>query len=154
MVMKFEINTQSETEALAGHVAACVEPGDVIALYGDLGVGKSVFCRAFIRSLTTEDEEVPSPTFTLVQVYDAEGGEVYHFDMYRLEAPDDCLELGVEEAFMDGVCLVEWPTKIGNYLPWDCLKVTIAHGEKGETSRTLSLASVGKWQDRLKGIRL
>ncbi len=147
--MKIQIKTQAETEEIAHKIAQICDIGDVIALYGDLGVGKSVFSRSFIRALTTPDEEVPSPTFTLVQVYESDHGELYHFDMYRLENPDDCFELGIEEAFSDGVSLIEWPTKMGAYLPWDCLKIEIANGE-GETERTMEFSSQGPWLDRLK----
>ena len=146
--MKIQIKTQAETEKIAHQIAQIADIGDVIALHGDLGVGKSVFSRAFVRALTSEDEEVPSPTFTLVQMYDADLGDLYHFDMYRLESPDDCLELGIEEAFADGVSLIEWPSKMGAYLPWDCLNIEISHGET-ETSRTMEFISQGSWLDRL-----
>lgn len=151
--MKIQINTQVETEKIAKEIAKIAKIGDVIALHGDLGVGKSVFSREFIRALTTEDEEVPSPTFTLVQTYEADVGELYHFDMYRLETPDDCLELGIEEAFADGVCLIEWPSKMGTYLPWDCLNIEISNGEC-ETARILEFSSQGPWMDRLKELDL
>ncbi|MDV7337985.1 tRNA (adenosine(37)-N6)-threonylcarbamoyltransferase complex ATPase subunit type 1 TsaE [Terasakiella sp. A23] len=147
--MDIRIDSQAQTEAVAQELAKMTAPGDVIAFHGDLGVGKSVFSRAFIRALTTPDEEVPSPTFTLVQIYEAEVGEIYHFDMYRLESPDDSLELGIEEAFADGISLIEWPSKLGNYLPWDCLNIEIAPGET-ETSRTITFSSQGAWLARLK----
>lgn len=147
--MKIKIKTQAETEEIAQQIAQIAEIGDVIALHGDLGVGKSVFSRSFIRTLTSEDEEVPSPTFTLVQMYEADFGDLYHFDMYRLESPDDSLELGIEEAFNDGVSLIEWPSKLGSYLPWDCLNLEISPGEN-ETARVLEFSSQGSWLDRLK----
>ncbi|SCA55598.1 ATPase or kinase [Candidatus Terasakiella magnetica] len=152
--MIIEIHSQLETEELARKLAYKAMPGDVIALHGNLGVGKSVFARAFVRALTTPDEEVPSPTFTLVQIYDAEFGELYHFDMYRLDQPDDCLELGIEEAFSEGVSLIEWPGKIGNYLPWDCLNIKISHGESGEMSRHVELSTQGNWDVRIKELSL
>jgi len=148
--MQIEIKNQNETEALAQRLAHLAQPGDVIALHGDLGVGKSVFARAFIRALTSPHEEVPSPTFTLVQTYDTHEGELYHFDMYRLEHPDDGLELGIEEAFGEGISLVEWPSKLGNYLPWDCLNLEIRHGEESETARHLHFSSQGDWLNRLE----
>ena len=150
--MKIEIQTEEHTREIARKLAHISQPGDVIALYGDLGVGKSCFARAFIRALTSEDEEVPSPTFTLVQMYDTDETTLFHFDMYRLEKPDDCLEIGVEEAFADGICLIEWPDKIGNYLPWDALKLEIGHGQTGETSRFMQIEPPQQWQARLKEI--
>ena len=117
--MIIEIKNQDQMIDFANKLASLCKAGDVIALNGDLGVGKSFFSRAFIRYLCGEDEEVPSPTFTLLQTYEGGGAEIYHFDMYRLESPDECLELGVEEAFQEGICLVEWADKIKPYLPWD-----------------------------------
>jgi len=152
--MKIKIDRQSETEKIASQLAAHVQLGDVIALHGDLGVGKSVFARAFIRSLTSIDEEVPSPTFTLVQIYEVDVGELYHFDVYRLEQADDALELGIEEAFNEGISLIEWPSKLGTYLPWDCLNIKINHDENSETSRVMTFSSNGTWMQRLKEITL
>lgn len=113
-----EIITQSEadTRALAAKVAGDARTGDCFALRGDLGAGKSVFARGFIQALIG-DAEVPSPTFTLVQLYETPAGPLYHFDLYRLDGPDDVWELGWEEALAAGICLVEWPDKAGPYLP-------------------------------------
>lgn len=149
--MKIDVENQAQTEDLAARLAQIAKPGDVIALHGDLGVGKSAFCRAFIRSLTTPDEEVPSPTFTLVQTYESDFGEIYHFDMYRLEAPDDALELGIEEAFSEGISLIEWPSKLGPYLPWDCLSIDIASLKKA-TQRRFTFSSEGDFLNRLKEV--
>ncbi len=74
---------ETETEALAVRLSAAVGPGDVIALFGNLGMGKSVFARAFIRAYAGIDEEIPSPTFTLVQVYEADAAPIFHFDLYE-----------------------------------------------------------------------
>jgi tRNA threonylcarbamoyladenosine biosynthesis protein TsaE len=150
--MKINIDQQSETEKIARQLAAHVQVGDVIALHGDLGVGKSVFARAFIRALTSDDEEVPSPTFTLVQIYDVDAGELYHFDVYRLENPDDALELGIEEAFNEGISLIEWPSKLGTYLPWNCLNIDISPTGTTETGRVMTFSSQGTWMQRLKEI--
>jgi len=116
---------------------------------GDRRPCKSVFCRAFVRALTTPDEEVPSPTFTLVQQYETDQGELYHYDLYRLETPEDGFELGIEDAFEDGVSLIEWPSKLGAYLPWDCLHVTLGQGEDGDTSRLITVESQGAIGQRI-----
>ena len=87
-------------------------------------MGKSVFARAFIQKLT-DAKEVPSPTFTLVQQYEASDFEIYHFDLYRLKSPDEVFELGFEEAVYEGVCLIEWPEQAGNWLPRDIFKIEI-----------------------------
>ena len=88
-------------------------------------MGKSVLSRAFIKSLT-DAKEVPSPTFTLVQIYETPNFDVYHFDLYRIKSPDEIFELGMEEALYEGVCLIEWPEKMGAYLPNNVFRVDIA----------------------------
>ena len=93
--------------------------GTVICLYGTLGMGKSVFARALIRALSGDETlDVPSPTFTLVQTYDMpDGMPVYHFDLYRLEQAEDIYELNWEDAASEGLCLIEWPERLGTLLP-------------------------------------
>jgi tRNA threonylcarbamoyl adenosine modification protein YjeE len=124
MQKTFIVRDEAETTALAERFTKIVKKGDVLALYGTLGMGKSVFARGLIQKLT-DAEEVPSPTFTLVQGYDAPQFEIYHFDLYRLKDPDEVFELGFEEAVYGGVCLIEWPEKAGNWLPKDIFKLEI-----------------------------
>ena len=139
---------EAATRDLAGRLAALARPGDVIALLGDLGTGKTVFARAFIEALEHHDEEVPSPTFTLVQTYDLPEFIVYHFDLYRLEDPEEAYELDIEEAFAEGVSLIEWPERLGSLMPGRRLQVALAH--VGENARTATLDGGGDWPDRLK----
>ncbi len=113
----FEIDSAAATDRLAAGFAAAAESGDVLALSGDLGAGKTAFARAFVRALTGPDEEVPSPTFTLVQTYDSARGTIWHFDLYRVESADEIWELGIEEAFAGGIALIEWPERLGALLP-------------------------------------
>ena len=126
--------TEEETKKIAAELAKRVKPGDVIALYGTLGVGKTAFCRGFVQSLLPETE-VPSPTFTLLQVYDTPKFPVYHFDMYRLKSPEEAYEIGIEDAFAEGVSLIEWPEKIGKLLPKKHITVTIEQNDKGRMIR-------------------
>ncbi len=105
---------EADTARLAGIVARAAVPGDVIALSGDLGSGKTAFARGFIRALTAPAEEVPSPTFTLVQTYSANGRTIYHFDFYRIDDPEEAWEIGIEEAFAGGITLIEWPERLGS----------------------------------------
>lgn len=131
---------EAETAAFARKLSAFARKGDVFALYGTLGMGKSVLARGFIQSLTGA-EEVPSPTFTLVQSYEAPQFEIYHFDLYRLKSAEEIFELGMEEALYEGVCLIEWPDKMGAYLPRTCFKVTIT---PSENSRKISITSASE----------
>ena len=125
---RLELNGQSATEGLARACAGFAVPGGVFLLSGGLGAGKSPFARAFVRALMGADEEVPSPTFTLVQQYgplDRDGAEleVWHADLYRLGDPDEVLELGLDEAFGTAICLVEWPDRLGSFAPKDAIEL-------------------------------
>lgn len=120
----FISGNEDETAAIAEKLSAITRQGDVWALNGTLGAGKSVFARAFIKKMT-KAAEVPSPTFTLVQTYDAGGVDIYHYDLYRVERPEEIFELGVEEAFYSGISLVEWPERMGGFAPRNMWLVNI-----------------------------
>lgn len=119
------------TEALGRRLSALSRPGDVILLEGPIGAGKSSLARAFIRARLGSAEEVPSPTFTLVQVYDAEGVEIWHADLYRLAHPDEVWELGLDDAFQTAICLVEWPDRLGAHVPPDALQIRLEAAGEG-----------------------
>lgn len=123
--LTFVCKNEEKMIELGRRMSLCSGRGDVFALYGTLGMGKSTFARAFIQNLCGKSE-VPSPTFTLVQMYDAPDFTVYHFDLYRLKTPEEIFELNMEEALYDGVCLIEWPDKMGGYLPRRAIKVEIS----------------------------
>jgi len=144
---------EAATTALARAVAPCLRAGDVVALRGDLGAGKTAFARALIRTLCGEETEVPSPTFTLVQMYDAPGFALWHFDLYRLSGPDEVYEVGWDEA-REGVALVEWPGRLGPLLPAGSLDLTLTitgPGAAGEEARTATLSGPAPWAERLAG---
>ena len=145
-----ELADEAATADLARRLAPSFKPGDVVALRGDLGAGKTSFARALIRALSGADgaeREVPSPTFTLVQVYQSVAGPLYHFDLYRLEAPDQVVELGIDDAFADGISLVEWPDRLGGYLPRRHLRIELAAGAEKD-SRVARLSGGAQWKDR------
>lgn len=142
----FISHNEAETADLARKLAQITKRGDVWALNGTLGAGKSVFARAFIQSLTNA-EEVPSPTFTLVQSYWAGDFDIYHYDLYRLERAMDIFELGVEDAFFSGVSLVEWPEKMESFAPRNMWQVNI---EINGDARKITISS----EDINKQIRL
>ena len=147
-----DLADEAATSRLGAALAALARPGDVIALHGTLGMGKSTLARAFIRALTSAAEEVPSPTFTLVQMYEGSRGAIWHFDLYRLNKPDDAFELGIEEAFADGISLLEWPERLDRLIPRDRLDITLSQGDRAG-SRRAELVSHTQWHDRLKDLK-
>ncbi len=137
------VDALAETEQLARHLAPHTAPGDVIGLCGPLGSGKTAFARAFIRArLGRPAEEVPSPTFTLVQLYEHAAGAIWHFDLYRLDGPEDAYELGIEDAFAGAISLIEWPEKLGDLMPADWLQVQLVPGED-EEARLITITPHG-----------
>jgi tRNA threonylcarbamoyladenosine biosynthesis protein TsaE len=141
-----ELADEAATEALARDLAPCLRKGDVVALRGDLGAGKTTFARALIRTLMRAEEEVPSPTFTLVQTYDAPLWRIYHFDLYRIEHPGELTEIGWDEALGDGLALVEWPERAGSSLPPRRLDIALGFGA-GFDARTAQLLPNAGWAD-------
>lgn len=123
-----DLATADDTARLGCALASLLRAGDALLLEGAIGAGKSHLARAFIRALLGEAEEVPSPTFTLIQTYPAaeeDGPEIWHADLYRLTHPDDVLELGLEEAYPAAICLIEWPERLGSYLPPNPLRLRL-----------------------------
>jgi tRNA threonylcarbamoyladenosine biosynthesis protein TsaE len=145
-----ELPDEAATAALAAAIATRARPGDVIALKGELGAGKTSFARAFIRARGSA-EEVPSPTFTLVQVYEPGGAAVWHFDAYRLRDPEEAWELGIEDAFRDGISLIEWPERLGPLLPARRLEIALSAGARPQARRAV-LDPGGDWARRLAGV--
>ena len=145
-----ELPDETAAAALAAHIAALARPGDVIALSGELGAGKTCFARAFIRARGGR-EEVPSPTFTLVQVYELGSAPVWHFDGYRLRDAEEAWELGIEDAFRDGISLIEWPERFGARLPARRLDIALSPGAT-PTARQAALEPPAEWAARLAGL--
>lgn len=146
--------TESGLAKLAGRLATLSGPGDVVCLFGDLGAGKTSFARAFIRALTAPDQEVPSPTFTLAQIYEAgesaESVGLWHLDLYRLSEPEEIWELGVEDAFAEAIVLIEWPERALELLPVKRLEIHLGFCDKS-TERLVTLRGDARWVDRLRG---
>jgi len=133
--------------ALAARLAPILRARDIITLQGDLGAGKTAFARALLKALGIPDE-VPSPTFTLVQTYETSSFPVHHFDLYRLKKPEELEELGWEDACADGLVLVEWPERAITCMPRDRLTLVFAADAQGQ--RTLRLEPQGSWTQRLE----
>lgn len=142
-----DLPDENATAVFAAQLAALAMPGDVIALKGELGAGKTTLARAFIHA-RGGDETVPSPTFTLLQVYELPGGAVWHFDFHRLLKPEEAWELGIEDAFRDGISLIEWPERLGPLLPERRLEIALAFGDTPD-ARQVSLDPGTGWQARL-----
>lgn len=121
------------TARLGRWFAPRLAAGDCVLLEGPIGAGKSHFARALIRARLGRDEDVPSPTFTLVQVYEAEGADLWHADLYRLSHPDEAFELGLEDAFSTAICLVEWPDRLGRAAPAQAIRLRL--GAEGDGRR-------------------
>ena len=138
------ICTQSRIEQLGNMLADSLDAGDILCLHGPLGAGKSTLARAIISAMCREVDDIPSPTFTLVQPYLAhQGFEVWHLDLYRLEAASEVLALGIEEAFYEACCLIEWPERITDLLPEKAMHLYLDFGTDTD-SRILSLTDGGQ----------
>ena len=145
----FELTDLAATRELAKRLAPVLRAGDVIALHGGLGAGKTTFARALISTLCGQSMEVPSPTYTLVQTYDGPAFPIFHFDLYRLEDADEVFELGWDET-QSGLALIEWPNNAGPHLPAWRLDLFL---EILGDIRTARLEPQGEdWQTRLNDV--
>lgn len=148
------IGSEAEMAKFAGQIATIAKMGDVLLLDGELGVGKSFFSRSFINHLAQvqlgKKIEVPSPTFTLVQIYDQFKTPIWHFDLYRLSTPDEAYELGLDDAIKTAICLIEWPSRLHGDVPISSLNILFKHD--GEQSRNLELVLTAQWAARLQPI--
>ncbi len=136
---------EAATQRLGAAIAGLLRPGEAVCLSGPLGAGKSTLARALVRALTTPEEEVPSPTFTLAQFYEGAGLKVAHFDLYRLTDPEEAYEIGLDEALDEGAAVIEWPERLGGALPPNRLDIEIALDGDGRRAR---LTAHGAWEGR------
>ncbi|MCG2663656.1 tRNA (adenosine(37)-N6)-threonylcarbamoyltransferase complex ATPase subunit type 1 TsaE [Brevundimonas sp.] len=151
--MKIDLPDAEATTRLGHAIAPLLAPGDSLLLYGPLGMGKSTLARGLIRALTTPDEDVPSPTFTLVQFYESDP-PVAHFDLYRLTRPEEAFEIGLDEALDEGCAVIEWPERRGEaperFLGPDRLAIEISeHGD----GRVATVSGAGRWEDLIDHVR-
>jgi tRNA threonylcarbamoyladenosine biosynthesis protein TsaE len=147
-VATINLTREQDTDRLGMRLAECLVAGDVVRLEGPLGAGKTTLARAVIRALVGP-VTVPSPTFTLVETYEAPDFGVWHFDLYRLEKPGDIWELGAEEAFDDAVSLIEWPERAGDKIPANAMTVALSLREGG---RVAILSGSEDWAARIAAV--
>lgn len=145
----YVLNSLTDTQALGQKVATLLQPRDVILLKGDLGVGKTALARAIVTSLNPDIVQVPSPTFTLVQLYETLRGDLWHFDLYRLRQAEEAFELGLEEAFGTGISLIEWPERLGGLrLPSSLLEIHLKNVEESVDRREAWIILSESWKQR------
>lgn len=149
--VELELKTPEDVARLGAALARLLKPGDALLLWGELGAGKTTLARGLMRALADPDEEVPSPTFTLVQTYDGPDFPVAHFDLYRLKGPDEVYELGFDEALDEGAAVVEWPQRLGARLPPDRLDIELSHVRAGgaDEGRRARLEPHGSFRGRV-----
>lgn len=140
------------TAQFAQAMATVIAPGDCFLLEGNIGAGKTFFARCLIQSLLCTPEDVPSPTFTLVQTYDTQKGPVHHTDLYRLSSSDELIELGLLDALETDICLIEWPDRLGGDAPKTALTLSFSRGSQPDARSINISGKSAHWGDRLTGL--
>lgn len=144
----FKSNSENDTKNLARLIASKLKKGDLIVLCGDLGSGKTKFTEGFLSYFGLENE-ISSPTFTIVNEYKKDDINIYHFDVYRLEDSSEFYEIGGDEYYENGICIIEWGEIIEDALPNDYIKIDFSRNLDDENSRTLNIQSIGSKYDTL-----
>ena len=139
----FKSNSEDETKQFAKEFASKLKTGDVLVLSGDLGSGKTKFTEGFLSYFGLENE-ISSPTFTIVNEYIKDDINIYHFDVYRLEDSDEFYAIGGEEYFEKGICIIEWGELIEDALPKEYIKINFSRDEDNENLRTLNVQFISK----------
>ncbi|MEL6292875.1 MAG: tRNA (adenosine(37)-N6)-threonylcarbamoyltransferase complex ATPase subunit type 1 TsaE [Pseudomonadota bacterium] len=138
--------TQADVTALAVRLGDVLRPGMSVLLSGPVGAGKSHLARSLIRSILSEPEDVPSPTFTIVQTYETDKGDLWHVDLYRLSSLSEIEELGLTEALDHDICIIEWPDRLGPFHPKHALEIGLQQAARDDT-RDITLSSTDPaWQ--------
>jgi tRNA threonylcarbamoyladenosine biosynthesis protein TsaE len=147
-----QLSSPDATCALARAMAPLLHAGDVLLLSGGVGAGKTHFARCLIQALLPAPEDVPSPTYTLVQTYPGKTADIWHADLYRLNDPFELIELGLTEAFSDAICLIEWPDRLADMAPEDALWLEFEPGETDDHRHLHLRWSAAHWSERVKGL--
>ena len=153
MSLSISLPNADATTAHAVALGTTLHPGDLVLLSGVVGAGKTHFARSLIQSQLSTPEDVPSPTFTLVQTYETNRGEIWHADLYRLTDPQDIEELGLIEAFETAICLIEWPDRLGDLVPHHALSLSLKDGDQPDARILSAQWRDPKWDTKLNGWR-
>ena len=145
---KYISDSENSTKLFAKKIASKFKKGDIIVLSGDLGTGKTKFTEGFLSNFGLEDE-ISSPTFTIINEYKKDDINIYHFDVYRLHSCEDFYSIGGEEYFDKGICIIEWGELIEDCLPKDYVKITFSKDEQDENIRTLTIQTFGNKFEKL-----
>ena len=154
-ILQLELPDLNATQRLGALLASNLLAGDVIAISGALGAGKSALARAIIQAANPDEMDVPSPTFTLVQTYELQDGTpLWHLDLYRVESPAEAMELGLEDAFIDAACLIEWPERLKKLLPKDNLSIYLHLSNKNDSDefRYADITVPAYWNARVQSV--
>ena len=150
-IKTLSIRSLQDTQRFAKKLAPLLQPKDIVLLRGDLGLGKTTLTRAIIQEIGLQKEDVPSPTFTLLQTYDTTRGPLYHFDFYRIRQPEEIYELGIEDAYATGITIIEWGEKMGYLEPVKRALIISMSMDKEE--RTFTLQSENpSWSHRISAL--
>jgi len=145
----YRLKDEAATSRLGAAVGRALEAGEAVCLWGPLGAGKTTLARGLIRALADPKEDVPSPTFTLAQFYPTARLRLTHFDLYRINRPEEAHEIGLDEALDDGAVLIEWPERLGGHLPADRLDIELTVIGQGVAEQRLArLTPHGAWEGR------
>lgn len=142
-MLKFVSHNENETKKIASRLASKLNHGDIIVLSGDLGSGKTKFTEGFLSYWGLEDE-ISSPTFTIVNEHNKDNTNIYHFDVYRLEDLDEFYAIGGTEYFLNGICVIEWGELIEDILPQNYIKINFSKDEKDDYIRYLNFEAYGE----------
>ena len=144
-----EVFNETQFIEIANNIAYLSKGSEFIALYGQVGTGKTTFARNFVKYFCGDKLKIPSPTFNLVFTYDTQFFKIWHFDLYRLDSSDEAWEIGLDDVYEKGIALIEWPEIIENFFPINRLIIKIEYTNTDPNFRIVNLEGYGTWEERI-----